>query len=651
MGFDPTKVSVLLVEDAAVMRKIEIRTLKSLGFEHITEAVDGTAAVKALESGASVDLIISDWNMPNMDGFELLKWVRANDRTRSVPFLMATGQGEKKQEQRALEAGVSSFVAKPFNEQELRSKIDEAFGLKVQQAKAASLSSEQRMTAAGKVRLRMAHIQITDHLVLGVLKHLIAKGDLTPATFELETECMGGWNPVQNALESGTVDGACVLAPIAMDLFGYGVPIRLVLLAHKNGSIFVRNRSGDYRPPYAEFFRDKTFYIPHKLSIHHMLAHLFFEKAGLKPGMAGEGQHDVIFEIVAPVKMQESMQNNPDVGGFMVAEPLGTKAIASAAAQLQFLSSELWENHPCCVVAMQQAFIDAYPEVVYELTEMLVEAGKFIAGKPELAAEIGVPFLDPDKQLGLKATILKNVLKEAQGIKTGDLLPDVAALKQMHSYMHERMGIGTPIDVEKFVDLRFAERAYQKHNRTPLYSRMHDTDQTTELILERSGAPSAEDSKSKLNLEGKYLTLTLGGRDYGIDILRIREIVGMQPTRSVPNMPPHIKGVINLRGKVIPVMDLRASFGMGELEENDRNCIIVMETTGRNGSRLTGLAVESVSHVAAIKSSDIEPTPTFGTGIDTRHILAMAKTGKSGVKLLLNIDHVLKDMEPEAEAA
>jgi chemotaxis signal transduction protein/ABC-type nitrate/sulfonate/bicarbonate transport system substrate-binding protein len=651
MGFDPAKVRVLLVEDAAVMRKIEIRTLKSLGFAKITEAVDGASAVKALESGTSVDLIISDWNMPNMDGLDLLKWVRAHEPTRMVPFLMATGQGEKRQEQKALEAGVSSFVAKPFNEQELRSKIDEAFGLKAKEAAAAPLSIEERMTAGGKVRLRMAHIQITDHLVLGVLKHLIAKGELTPATFELETECMGGWNPVQEALELGAVDGACVLAPIAMDLFGYGVPIRLVLLAHKNGSIFVRNRSGDYRPPYAEFFRNKTFYIPHKLSIHHMLAHLFFEKAGLKPGMAGEGERDVIFEIVAPVKMQESMQSNSDVGGFMVAEPLGTKAIASGTAQLQFLSSEIWENHPCCVVAMQQAFIDAYPEVVYEFTEMLVEAGKFIAGKPELAAEIGVPFLDPNRQLGLKATILKNVLKEAQGIKTGDLFPDVAALKQMHSYMHEHMCIGTPIDVEKFVDLRFAERAYQKHNRTPLYSRMLDTHRTTELILERSGAPFSEDSKSKLDLEGKYLTLILGGREYGIDIMRIREIIGMQPTRPVPNTPPYIKGVINLRGRVIPVMDLRAKFGMGELEQNDRNCIIVLETTGIHGSRLTGLAVESVSDVAAIKSSDIETTPAFGVGIETRHILAMAKTGQSGVKLLLNIDHVLKDVEARAEAA
>lgn len=651
MAFDPRKITVLLVEDAAVMRKIEIRTLNNLGFEQITEAVDGAAAVQVLEQGAPVDLIISDWNMPNMDGYELVKWVRANERTRTVPFLMATGQGEKKQEQKALEAGVSSFVAKPFNEQELRSKIDEAFGLKAQAPAVSPMSEAERMTESGKVRLRMAHIQITDHLVLGVLKHLISKGDLKPKTFELETQCMGGWNPVQGALESGAVDGACVLAPIAMDLYGYGVPIRLVLLAHKNGSIFVRNKTGTYEPPYVDFFRGKTFYIPHKLSIHHMLAHLFFERVGLRPGLAGEGKCDVIFEIVAPVKMQELMQSNAEVGGFMVAEPLGTRAIASSAAQLQFLSSELWENHPCCVVAMQQSFIDAYPDAVYEFTEMFIEAGKYVHNKPDIAAEIGVNFLDPDKQLGLKATILKNVLKEAHGIKTGDLLPDIAALKQMHAYMHERMGIGTAIDMSQFVDLRFAEKAYQRQTRIPLHSRLHDSDGTAEHMLDRSGVAAGEDSKSKLNLEGKYLTFTLGNREFGIDILRIREIIGMQTTRSVPNMPPHIKGVINLRGKVIPVMNLKTSFGMGELDENDRNCIVVLETMTPQGSSFMGLAVESVSDVTAIKSSEIEPTPTFGPGIDTRHILAMAKTGKTGVKLLLDVDHILKDNVPSAVAA
>ncbi len=641
MTLDPGKISVLLVEDAAVMRKIEVKTLKGLGFERIIEAADGQAALAVLEKSASVELIISDWNMPNMDGYELVKWVRANPATRTVPFLMATGQGEKKQEQKALAAGVNSFVAKPFNEQELKAKIDEAFGVQTQEHQTAPMTAAERKTASGKVRIRAAHIQITDHLVLGVLKHLIAKGELQPATFELETECMAGWNPVQAALESGAVDAACVLAPIAMDLFGYGVPIRLVLLAHKNGSIFVRNKTGRFQPPYGDFFRGKTFYIPHKLSIHHLLAHHFFSSVGLKPGLAGEGINDVVFEIVAPIKMQEFMQGNPDAAGFMVAEPLGTKAIAAGAAELQFLSSELWENHPCCVVAMQQAFIDAYPEVVYEFTDMLMQAGKFIEKKPERAAEIGVAFLDPEKKLGLKVPILKNVLTESRGIKTGDLFPDVGALKQMHTYMHERMGIGKPIAMDRFVDLRFAEKAYRSCNQAPLTSRLNADSHTAAAILNRGGETDNTDSKSKLNLEGKYLAFGLGGQEFGIDILKIKEIVGMQRIHAMPDTPAYIQGVINLRGKVVPVMDLKERFGMGALQENSRNCIVVLETASAEGRRLMGLAVETVFEVMAVKPTDIEPTPTCGLGVDTRHILAMAKTGRTGVKLLLNIDHIL----------
>jgi chemotaxis signal transduction protein/ABC-type nitrate/sulfonate/bicarbonate transport system substrate-binding protein len=641
MAFDPGKTTVLIVEDAAVMRKIEVKTLKGLGFANIIEAADGAVAVKLLKEGTAADLIISDWNMPNMDGFALVQWVRANERTRSVPFLMATGEGEKKQEQKAIAAGVSSFVSKPFNEQELKAKIDEAFGIRPEAPKAAPMAAVDRMTADGKVRLRLAHIQITDHLVLGVLKHLIAKGELKPKTFEIETQCLPGWNPVQEALEAGSVDGACVLAPIAMDLFGYGAPIRLVLLAHKSGSIFVRNKMGDFKPPFADFFRGKSFYIPHKLSIHHMLAHLFFEQIGLKPGLAGEPGKDVFFEVVAPIKMQEFLQGNPEAAGFMVAEPLGTKAIASGAAELQFLSSELWENHPCCVVAMQQAFIDAYPEAVYEFVEMLVEAGKYIERKPESAAEIGVAFLDPEKKLGLKVPILKNVLTEARGIKTGDLYPDVAVLKELHAYMRGRMGVGAAIELERFVDLRFAEMAYRQHNRTALASRLHDADRTADAILDRGAEARADNAKSKLNLEGKYLTFSLNGQEFGIDILKVREIVGMLPTRSMPQMPAEIKGVINLRGKVIPVMNLAARFGMQDFKEHERNCIVVLETVNAAGKLTMGLAVESVSDVAQIKSADIEPSPFFGRGIDTSHVLAIAKTGKAGVKLLLDIDRIL----------
>jgi len=640
MSIDPKTIKVLLVEDATTMRKIEVKTLKSLGYEAILEAKDGTDAVALLNETTDIDLIISDWNMPNMDGYELLVWVRQSEQHRAVPFLMATGQGEKKQEKKALEAGVNSFVAKPFSPDELKAKIEEAFGMYNKDEKDLAGDRLPRTTASGKVRLRVAHIQITDHLILGVVNHLIRKGELEPQHFELELHCMAGWNPVKDSLDSGAVDAACILAPIAFDLFSYGTPIRLILLAHKNGSIFVRNRHGDYSEPFREFFRGKSFYIPHTMSVHHMLAHMFFRSIGLNPGMVGDEKVDLSFEVVAPIKMPDFLKSNADSCGFMVAEPLGTKSIAAGIADLQFLSSEIWKNHPCCVVAVRDDFLTPYEEAAYEFTEMLVQAGKFIERRPEIAAEVAVSFLDPDKKLGLKVPILRNVLTEPKGIKTGDLYPNVEDLDTMQKYMFHKMGIGSIIDMDQLVDTRFADKACKDRVTGSLISNLRNTPDVAMEILGRGRGDKGLGEKSMLGLEGKYLTFSLGGQEYGIDILKIKEIIKMMPLRSMPQTPPFVKGVINLRDKVIPVMDLRLRFGMEGLEHGDRNCIIILECEQGGGRSLIGIAVDSVSDVLGVKASEIEETPYFGVGLDTRHILAMAKM-RDGVKILLNMDHVL----------
>lgn len=140
--------------------------------------------------------------------------------------------------------------------------------------------------------------------------------------------------------------------------------------------------------------------------------------------------------------------------------------------------------------------------------------------------------------------------------------------------------------------------------------------------------------------EGKYLTFTLAEEDYGIGILKIKEIIGMLPITSVPQTPEFVKGVINLRGKVIPVMDLRLRFGMPSIDYSDRTCIIVVEIGGQDGTILVGIVVDAVSEVLNIKGDDIEKTPTFGTELNTEYILGMAKM-EEGVKILLDIDQVL----------
>jgi purine-binding chemotaxis protein CheW len=144
--------------------------------------------------------------------------------------------------------------------------------------------------------------------------------------------------------------------------------------------------------------------------------------------------------------------------------------------------------------------------------------------------------------------------------------------------------------------------------------------------------------------EGKYLTFSLAGEEYGIGILKVKEIIGMMPITTVPRTPIFVKGVINLRGKVIPVVDLRLKFGMEESACNERTCIIVVETKGKGVSVLIGIVVDAVSEVLNIKGNDIAETPTFGTRVETDYILGMAKMNGE-VKILLDIDKVLSEEE------
>ena len=142
----------------------------------------------------------------------------------------------------------------------------------------------------------------------------------------------------------------------------------------------------------------------------------------------------------------------------------------------------------------------------------------------------------------------------------------------------------------------------------------------------------------------KYLTFSLGSEEYGVEILKVREIIGLLDITPVPHTPEFIKGVINLRGKVIPVIDLRLKFGLEPKEYDERTCIIVVEVSNEAGSVMMGIVVDSVSEVLNISTTDIEPAPKFGINIDTKFILGMAKT-KDRVKILLDINRVLTQEE------
>ncbi len=143
---------------------------------------------------------------------------------------------------------------------------------------------------------------------------------------------------------------------------------------------------------------------------------------------------------------------------------------------------------------------------------------------------------------------------------------------------------------------------------------------------------------------GKYLTFHLGTEEFGIQVLKIREIMGIQQITGVPQTPAWMKGVINLRGKVIPVIDLRLKFGMPTVAYNQRTCIVVAQVETDSEQMLMGLVVDEVSEVVNIAASEIEDAPSFGSNVPTPYILGMAKQ-KGKVKILLDIDQALSSSE------
>jgi len=151
---------------------------------------------------------------------------------------------------------------------------------------------------------------------------------------------------------------------------------------------------------------------------------------------------------------------------------------------------------------------------------------------------------------------------------------------------------------------------------------------------------SAPSSIAKPSLAGKYLTVVLENEAYGIGVLKVREIIRMQKITPVPQMPAFVKGVINLRGRVIPIVDLRVKFGL-KAEFAERTCIVVVQVKLPTEQTVQmGLIVDSVEEVVTLQAGEIEPTPEFGAKIDTAYLLGMAKI-KGALKTLLDIDRVV----------
>jgi len=155
-----------------------------------------------------------------------------------------------------------------------------------------------------------------------------------------------------------------------------------------------------------------------------------------------------------------------------------------------------------------------------------------------------------------------------------------------------------------------------------------------------SMASPAADTGQTAGAGGKYLTFTLGHEEYGVPVLKVREIIKVMDITHVPQVPAHVLGVINLRGKVIPVIDLRRKFGFAAQEHTERTCIIVAEVHLTQAKVMMGVVVDAVSEVVNVLASEIDNAPDFGGQNQTDYILGLAKV-KGSVKILLDLDRVL----------
>ena len=302
-----------------------------------------------------------------------------------------------------------------------------------------------------KVKIRIGHLNITDHLILGITRERFDKKLDEFKYLDLQTIPMTGWPELVNKLESEDLDGAFILAPSAMDLFRSGLPIRLVLLGHKTGSIFIKRSGAGIQK--IEDFKGQTIIIPYQLSIHHMLVHQLLSNAGLTPGK------DVMFETLAPSQMPEALEygEEDNLGGFIVAEPFGSVSLKAGHGEVFSLSKDLWSKHPCCVFVVKDNVINNHPDALQELVNNLVKSGDIATNNIDEAADIGANFLKQDKEL------IKGILTDPPDrIITNELMPEIGDFDKMQNYMTEKMGVlKGKIDLDKFIDTKFAKEAFR----------------------------------------------------------------------------------------------------------------------------------------------------------------------------------------------
>ncbi len=304
----------------------------------------------------------------------------------------------------------------------------------------------------GQLRFSIGHLKIVDHLILGVANHLLEARQARLDHSTLDTIECHSWGQICDLLTQGTVNGAFMTIPSAMDLFARGLDIRLLMFTHRGGGIIVKKNSPHLKQ--LSDFKDHTVLVPSKLCVQNMLIHRLLSSTGLNPGFYTDTSASVRCEPVNPFLMPQMLgsDDDNDIAGFAVSEPYGSQAIAQKNAVPVCSTGRLWEKHPCCAFVLQKDCLDQFPEAVEELISVFIQAAQTLETKEnsDLHA-VAQNFLNQDESI-----VEKTVSSEDLSFAPKLLAPDPAPINIIQDYMADTMKIiDTKIDIDQFVDPSF----------------------------------------------------------------------------------------------------------------------------------------------------------------------------------------------------
>lgn len=295
------------------------------------------------------------------------------------------------------------------------------------------------LAGGNKVTLKIGYLPITDHLLM------LAAERETFTTAAIQPVKFSSWPEIAEALKAGAIDGAFLLTPIGLTLRKKGAPIQVVLLGHRNGSVItVKRDAGIDR---IEDLKGRTVAVPSPFSTHNILLRKVLTEHRIDPA------NDLRIIDMAPPEMVNALATGR-IDGYIVAEPFGAQAEAQQVGKVLTLSKDIWNDHICCVLNLQQKVIDTYPEAVQEVVSGMVRTAAFIAADPAAAAN------GSRKLIGQKPAIVETVLTTPKGRLTfQDLVPRAAEFAATQDYMVQFGIAKDKADLGGYLNDRFAREA------------------------------------------------------------------------------------------------------------------------------------------------------------------------------------------------